>query len=366
VTSAQAVARQVSAQCAARFGASPERVATAPGRVNLIGEHTDYNDGFVLPMGIDRAVAVAVHPRTDGRIVAYPVTSDTFVRATIGVLSRAGYSCDGADLVIGGNVPIGAGLSSSAALCVALLRALAPAVAMHEWTPLEIAHLVQAIERDATNVRCGIMDPYVSAAAVAGGALLLDCRAGEHTLVPIPPDAAIVIMDTGTRRALARSEYNDRRAACDDAVRTIRTIDASVTALRDVTMELLAEARGLLAEVQFRRARHVVEENARVHAFARALRAGDLIAAGALLNESHASLRDLYEVSSGELDLVCEVAREHAGCVGARMTGAGFGGCAIALVQRESVEEFIRETAREYARQSGVNGAFFEAGIDHS
>jgi galactokinase len=315
----------------------------------------------VLPMAIDRAVAVAVHPRTDDRIVAYPVKSDTFVRATIAALARAGHSCDGADLVIAGNVPIGAGLSSSAALCVALIRALVPAVAMQEWTPLEIAHLVQAIELDAANVRCGIMDPYVSAAAVAGNAVLLDCRAGEHTVVPIPPEAAIVVMDTGTRRRLAGSAYNDRRAACDEAVRALRTIDASVTALRDVTMELLAEARGLLTDVQLRRARHVVEENARVHAFARALRASDLAAAGALLNASHASLRDLYEVSSAELDLVCEVARDHAGCFGARMTGAGFGGCALALVRREVVEEFIRETTARYAERSEGNGAFFEA-----
>jgi galactokinase len=169
------------------------------------------------------------------------------------------------------------------------------------------------------------------------------------------------VMDTGTRRRLAGSAYNDRRAACDDAVRALRTIDASVTALRDVTMELLAEGRGLLSGVQLRRAQHVVEENARVHAFARALRARDLAAAGALLNASHASLRDLYEVSSAELDLVCDVARGHRGCFGARMTGAGFGGCAIALMQREVVEEFIRQSTAQYAERSGRNGAFFAA-----
>jgi galactokinase len=305
-------------------------------------------------------VAVAVHPRTDDRFVVYPVKANKFLRAAIGALSRVGYSCDAADLVIAGNVPIGSGLSSSAALCVALIRALVSPSASEELTPLEIAHLVQAIELEAADVRCGIMDPYVSAAAVAGSALLLDCRTGEHTLVPIPPEAAIVIMDTGTRRRLAGSAYNDRRAACDDAVRAIRTVDASVRALRDVTTEMLGETRGLLTEVQFRRARHVVEENARVQACAAAFRADELEAAGAEWNASHASLRDLYEVSSAELDLVCEVARGHRGCFGARMTGAGFGGCAIALVQRDAVDDFIRECGVAYAERSGVNGAFFE------
>ncbi|HVX41227.1 MAG TPA: galactokinase [Gemmatimonadaceae bacterium] len=355
-----------------RFGAAP-RLALAPGRVNLIGEHTDYNDGFVMPMAIDREIVVAFGERSDGQIVAHATDFDLELTiltgdpdlnayphwmryvAAVARAVRERAPLGGANLVIAGNVPVGAGLSSSAALGVALARAFTE-LAERAWDPVEAAMLVQSAEFEATGVRCGIMDPYASAAARAGSAIWLDCRSLQARYVPIPREAAFVVMDTATRRTLASSAYNERRAACERAVAAIRESDPSVTALRDVQPEQLAGARGRMDVEAYMRASHVIEENGRVLAFAEVLASGNLDRAGALMDASHASLRELYQVSSAELNLITEIARATPGCFGARMTGAGFGGCAVALVDAARVAEWAPEVENQYRVRSGKPG----------
>src|SRR5437899_7905899 len=298
---------------AARFGRACDGVALAPGRVNLIGEHTDYNDGFVLPMGVQRGVAAAFSPRADRTVrahaVAFQETSEvaidtrTSVSGWMAYVAGIAWAVDGArvpirgvDLAIAGDLPIGAGLSSSAAIEMAVARALCAANGV-EWDPVAMARLAQRAENEVVGVACGIMDQFASAASVEGSALLLDCRSLETTPVPIPDAATVVVMDTGVRRELAGSEYNDRRSACEQAVEAIRAFEPRVRALRDVDHALLERARHALAPVVYRRAKHVVDEIGRPAAMTAALGAGDLATAGRLMNESHASLRDLYEVS---------------------------------------------------------------------
>lgn len=339
-------------------GAHAPRVVLAPGRINLIGEHTDYNDGFVLPVAIDRHIAIAFVPRTDGVIRAQAsafgetkegIVSEfappggthwfSYVAGVAWALGQAHFPVAGADLVIHGDLPLGAGLSSSAALEMALARALGE-VSCIPWVPEDMARLGQKAENLYVGVSCGLMDQFSAAVSQAGCALLLDCRSLEFEQVPVPDEAAIVVMDTGSRRALAGSAYNDRVACCEKAVRRLRSLDSSIRALRDVDSDLLALGRNRLDEATFRRVSHVVAENHRPVEMAAALRSGDLAAAGYLMDASHASLRDLYEVSSIELDMITDIARAHPACYGARMTGAGFGGCAVALVDRRDVEDF--------------------------
>jgi galactokinase len=353
------------------------RVALAPGRVNLIGEHTDYNDGFVLPMALDLAAAVAFRPRTDRRLrlhaAAYGETREllldelapgrdtgwvAYVAGVAWAFAEAGLHTVGLDAVVDGNVPLGAGLSSSAALELAAARALADAGGV-SWDPRAMARLGQRAENAYVGVNCGLMDQMASAAAQEGSALLLDCRTLETRLVAVPAEAAVVVMDTGARRELATSAYNDRRRACEEAVSTLAGLRPGVRALRDVDEAFLDSAEPVLDPVVFRRARHVVTENARTLATADALRRGDLRAAGLSMNESHESLRDLYEVSSVELDLVTELACAEEACLGARMTGAGFGGCAVALVHADRAQAFIDRVADGYRKCSDLAGAFF-------
>jgi galactokinase len=359
------------------FGRPAEAVAFAPGRVNLIGEHTDYNDGFVLPAGLDRGIGAAFARRADRRLralsVAFGETREleldalappggadwiAYVAGVAWALLSSGLSLSGIDLALDGDVPVGAGLSSSAAVEMAVARALCAAADL-PWSPFEMARLGQKAENQYVGVNCGLMDQFASAASKDGAALLLDCRTFETRSVPIPERAALVVMDTGARRRLAASAYNDRRASCEAAVAVVRTIDPAVRALRDVDEALLAKARGALDDVTYRRARHVVLENRRPLAMAEALGRGDLEHAGTLMNESHESLRDLYEVSSTELDLISGLAREHPACHGARMTGAGFGGCAVALVDEDDAAAFIAEVEPAYRAQTGLPSAFF-------
>ncbi len=366
------------ARFASEFGGAREpRFAVAPGRVNLIGEHTDYNEGFVLPMAIDRHVVVAFATRDDDRLVAHSVEfaqtrelrireaaapgSSTWFDYVAGVawaLRESGAELRGLELLVHGNVPVGAGLSSSAALELATARALSAAAGLR-WSATEMARVAQTAERRYVGVQCGIMDQMASAVSHSGCALLLDCRTLETAEVPVPDAAALVVMDTGARRSLAGSAYNDRRAACEQAVRVIARMNPSVSALRDVNLPLLERARSQMDPVVYRRALHVVTEIARPSALAGAFAEGDLVAAGGLMNDSHASLCDLYEVSSIELDLVCEIAREHQACYGARMTGAGFGGCAIALVRVGEAAEFIRAVQPAYESSAKKAGSFF-------
>jgi len=353
------------------------RVALAPGRVNLIGEHTDYNDGWVLPMAIDRHVWVAFTRRSGRTLRAYSTVFEdlaeinldelesargtrwiSYIAGIAWALAESGFAPSGIDMLVGGDLPIGSGLSSSAALEMATARALCETSGIR-WRPKELALLAQKAENEYVGVSCGPMDQLASAAARAGCAMLLDCRTMETETVPMPDDARIVVMDTGVRRSLAASAYNDRRASCDEAVDIVRQLEPEVRALRDVDIALLETARGRMGDVCFRRARHVVEENARPAAMAEALRSACLGEAGRLMDESHASLRDLYEVSSEELDLITRLARRHPACFGARLTGAGFGGCAVALVAAQGADAFVDEVQAAYSVRVDLPGRFF-------
>ena len=359
------------------FGGLPFRVAFAPGRVNLIGDHTDYNEGFVLPMAIERGVAVAFRERSDRLVRAHAVAFGetreialdgiappekpdwaSYIAGVAWSLERSGRRLTGLELVVAADLPIGAGLSSSAALEIATASAFTHAAGL-AWEPVAIAKLCRAAENDFVGVSCGVMDQFAAAASVEGCALLLDCRSLEAAPVPIPKQASVVLMDTGARRSLVGSAYNDRIAACRAALAALRAVDPSVRALRDVSLSMLEFARGQLDPVLFRRASHVVAEIQRPVAMAAALRCEDLAVAGRLMDESHASLRELYEVSSPELDLVCRLARAHPACFGARMTGAGFGGCAVALVHSQGAAAFARDVEIAYREESRLPGAFF-------
>jgi galactokinase len=361
----------LSAQLSAAFveahgSGARHRFAFAPGRVNLIGEHTDYNDGFVLPMAIDRYVGVAFRPRDDDCIEAVapqfheryalqlsdlrpgdPRGWMAYVAGVVWALLQAGMQPRGMDIVVVGDVPIGAGLSSSAALEMAVARA-ACAVSDLPWDAERMALLGQQAEREYVGVACGIMDQFASAMSAEGCALLLDCRSLETRLVRVPATLVVVVMDTGVRRTLGHTAYNERYAECQQAVRLIHATYPGVRALRDVTPEMLAEVAPSLDPVVARRATHVVEENHRPAALAEALSAERLHRAGELMSDSHRSLRDLYEVSSPELDCMVELATRQPGCYGARLTGAGFGGCAIALVDRERLHGFVDEVRTGY------------------
>jgi len=352
-----------------RFGAPPAIVVRAPGRVNLIGEHTDYNDGFVLPLAIDRAVWIALRPRADREVHVWsteftetahfalarldplarggegPAWSE-YLKGTAWALERAGHGLAGWDGVIGSDVPIAAGLSSSAALELATARAFA-SMSHIPWDPIGMARLAQRAENEWVGVNCGIMDQMISAVGREGHAVLIDCRTLHTEAVPLPEDVVVVILDTATRRGLVDAAYNERRRQCEGAAACF-----GVAALRDVTPDMLAAGAGGLDATAARRARHVVTENARTLAAAEAMRHRDAAALGNLMNESHHSLRDDFEVSSPGLDTMVEIARAQRGCRGARMTGAGFGGCAVGLVDRDHSPDFVGRVAAEYERQT--------------
>ncbi len=354
-------ARRLAAAFAERTGCDPEGIWAAPGRVNLIGEHTDYNDGFVLPVAIDRVVLAAARGRDDGRLRLWslqeekpadlelagvgPGRVDGWAAYPAGVawaLAQAGVAVGGADLVVDGDVPAGAGLSSSAALECATAVALAE-LAGAELDRPTVAGLARRAENEVVGVPSGAMDQMISMLGRAGHALFLDTRSLQAEQVPLPLEAAglrLVVLDTRTGHRLVEGAYADRRAACEAAAAIL-----GVPALRDATLEQVEAAAAALGDPGLRRARHVVTENARVLAAVELLRAGDLHRLGPLLAGSHASLRDDYEVSSPELDTAVEAAVA-AGAVGARMTGAGFGGSAIALVPRQltgQVEDRVQD-----------------------
>ncbi len=360
-----ALQEQVTEEFQQRYGEAPALVVRAPGRVNLIGEHTDYNDGFVMPLAIDRAVWIAVRPRSDSYVTLYSLDfkqpaqfslteivkgQDLWIEYVQGVawaLQENGQVLKGWDGVIAGDVPIGAGLSSSAAVELAAARTFA-AVADLKWAPADMAKLCQRVENQWIGVNSGIMDQMISAAGVAGHALLIDCRSLDFQAVPLPEGTAVVVLDTNTRRDLVGTAYNERRQQCETAAHFL-----GKNALRDVTLAQLEAAKDQLDEVVYRRARHVISENQRTLDAADAMRAGDAVKLGQLMNASHASLRDDYEVSSDGLNAIVDCAREHDACIGARMTGGGFGGCAVALVRAESADDFAAITAERYGERTG-------------
>lgn len=339
----------------------------APGRVNLIGEHTDYNDGFVLPMAIDRAVWIALRPRGDRRVRLYSADFDEtaefsldelrnegnswveYIKGVAFVLQSEGYPVSGWEGVIAGDVPIGAGLSSSAAVEMASARAFA-ALDGWPWDARVMAKAGRRVENEWIGVNSGIMDQMISAAGRAGHALLIDCRSLETEAVPLPPGVVVVILDTMTRRGLVDSEYNDRRMQCERAAAVM-----GVPALRDADMELLYRKSGDLDPVTARRAKHVISEDQRTLDAAAVMRQGDAVAMGRLMNESHISMRDDFEISRREMDTMVELAQADPNCYGARMTGGGFGGAAVALVRVEGAEPFAAAVSSAYRQATGLD-----------
>jgi galactokinase len=344
----------------AAYGTPPSILVRSPGRVNVIGEHTDYNEGFVLPMAIDRAVWIALRPRVDHQVHVHSLDFNEtghfdlgsfshddegwleYIKGTAWALQEAGYSLSGWEGVFAGDVPIGAGLSSSAALELATARAFA-AVSDLAWNPTNMALLGQKAENQWVGLNCGIMDQMISASGQAGHAVLIDCRSLETTAVPLPPDSTVVVMDTATRRGLVDSAYNERRAQCEAAAAFFQ-----VQALRDVSLAQFEKRAAELEPLICQRARHVISEDDRTLQAVKAMRRGDAHRLGRLMDASHASLRDDFEVSSRELNIMVEIAQKQAGCFGARMTGAGFGGCAIALVQEDHVDAFAGHVRQAY------------------
>ena len=355
-----------------RFGPTRQpRVFRAPGRVNLIGEHTDYNLGFVLPVALDLATYIAAAPSADGKVRIYSenrqelrefgASSLGTVERTgqwtdypIGVareLVRAGVPVEGANLQIRSTVPDGAGLSSSAALEVASALAL---LAGREFDPLELARLCQRAERNFVGMPCGIMDQYISVFGRAHSAVEIDCRSLGHRLVKLPEGIAFIAVNTMVKHALSGSAYRDRVQECAAAVEGIQAVYPDVQSLRDVSPEQFAGVASRLPEVVARRARHVVTEDARVNHFVEASARGDAIGMGKLMVESHRSLQHDYEVSCEESDFLVDAALALDGVYGSRMTGGGFGGCTVTLLRTEAAPSFRASIARAYERQYGV------------
>jgi len=355
----------------ARFGTAAS-VYRAPGRVNLIGEHTDYNDGFVLPAAIEFYCWAAAAPRGDGKLVIYSENFNETVEASLDSLSplakkywanyplgvawalrRAGKPINGANIYIAGEVPLGAGLSSSAAVEVSVALALLQQSGNAE-NRAELAQLCQKAENEFVGARVGIMDQFISCFGRASHALLLDCRSLEHEFVKLPADVQLVICNTMVRHELSSSKYNERRAECEEGVRILRSALPEVRALRDVTLSELEDHRQNITPKVFARCRHVITENGRVKRAVEALHKGDTAALGPLLEDSHRSLRDDYEVSCRELDLMVEIAGVQCGLIGARMTGGGFGGCSINLVESAAVSDFRRNVVAAYSSKTGL------------
>ena len=355
----------------ARFGGTP-RIYRAPGRVNLIGEHTDYNDGFAMPAAIEFYCWVAASAREDRRLIIYSEEfsaaaeadlssgalqpSKTWSDYPVGValqLEQAGFRVRGANLLIESEVPIGAGLSSSAAIEVATALALAEQSGSSP-DRVQLAQLCRRAENEFVGARVGIMDQFVSLHGQKDHALMLDCRTLSFEPLLIPDSVKLVISNTMVKHELASSEYNRRRADCEEAVRRLAAVLPGIRTLRDVSLEQLQQHRATLPEVIYKRALHIVTENARVLDSAEALRTGDIVRFGKRMAESHCSLRDVYEVSCRELDLMVDLAYQQKGVYGARMTGGGFGGATINLVDARHAGEFKERMAKSYQRETGL------------
>jgi galactokinase len=361
------------------YGRPPRWVAAAPGRVNVIGEHTDYNDGFVLPMAIDRYTVIAAAPAVNGankiqlRSTAgdgalsigpgqtlKPAPKGEWSNYPLGVIvgfQARGLAPGGFDALIHSTVPLGGGLSSSAALEVSTATLL-ETITGTKLDPVEKALLCQKAEHDFAGMPCGIMDQFISVMGRQDHLLLLDCRSRKAELVPMAdPSMSLLIVNTNVKHELTGGEYAQRRSQCEQAAKTLR-----LASLRDATADLLEQARGKLEKVVWRRARHVIGEIARTVRAAEAVRASDWPEVGRLMYASHASLRDDYEVSCAELDAVVEIARDigpDGGVAGCRMTGGGFGGCAVALVRTNAVAAISERVASEYEHRTRIKPSLF-------
>jgi galactokinase len=361
------------------YGRPPRWIVAAPGRVNLIGEHTDYNDGYVLPMAIERYAVMAADEAVDGRNVIQirelasgfePLTIDlsspikpglpkwgNYPRGVVACFHSRGIETGGLDVLLHSTVPLGGGLSSSAALevCTATLVEI---VAGKKVDPVEKALLCQKAEHEFAGMPCGIMDQYISVMGRENRLLLLDCRSRETELVPMnDPSVAVLIVNTNVKHELMGSEYPKRRAQCEEAAKILR-----VASLRDATAEVLEQARGQMDGVVYRRARHVIGEIERTIHAAEGIRASNWPTVGKLMYASHYSLRDDYEVSCPELDAVVEIAERigiEGGIYGCRMTGGGFGGCCVALIKADAVDPISKLMAADYKKKTGIAATIF-------
>ena len=368
------------------FSAQPTLVASAPGRVNLIGEHTDYNEGFVLPVAVDRSVITAAGPRNDRQLAIYSKNFNSLVQVPLnnlcattedrwsnyakGVASfllRKEHHLRGANLCIAGNIPEGIGMGSSGAMEIAVAYSLC---ALNEirTDDLELIKLCQQVENEFVGMSCGIMDQFASVSARKGYALFLDCRSLDFEYVPFPSGVTLLVCFTGVKRELTSSEYNLRRKECLLGVKLLADAMPSVRTLRDVPLEQFERHRHLLNPTLQKRCKHVISENLRVTQAVEALKRGELLEFGSLMYQSHLSLKADYEVSCAELDTVVDICAEAKGVYGARMTGAGFGGSAICLVKDEYVNDVITRLKTEYPKMTGREPLIFtctiEGGVD--
>jgi galactokinase len=386
-----------------RFRVKPQ-LFRAPGRVNLIGEHTDYNNGFVMPAAIELCTWVAIAPRTDrqtndrhvndrenndrenndrennDRRISVVSTQfgeefefsldqaalrrnswTDYVQGVAVTLDKAGTRLQGANLMIGESVPMGSGLSSSAAIEVATGFSLL-SISSAEMKLVELAKLCQRAENEFVGARCGIMDQFIACLGEQGHCLMIDCQSLDYRPLPIPEDVSLVICNTMIRHGLAGGEYNARRSQCEEAVAVLSRFVPGIRSLRDVTPEQVERFGPELPEVIRKRCRHVVSEIQRVRDAARALESSDLVQFGELMRQSHSSLRDDYEVSCRELDLMVEIAARQPGVYGARMTGGGFGGCTVNLVRKGEAEQFKTTVAAEYHRLTGIRPEIYRTG----
>jgi galactokinase len=353
------------------FDKNPTWITRSPGRVNIIGEHTDYNDGFVLPMTLGFETQVALQPRTDNlvRVTALDMGEELefdlddysrgeagwqeYVKGVAWALKEEGYSLKGWEGVFGGDVPIGAGLSSSAALELSLARAFALAGEL-KWDSRKMALLCQKAENHWVGMNSGIMDQLASACGKRNSAMLIDCRSQTIRHIPLPRGGKFVILDTSTRRGLVESAYNERRAQCEAVA-----CHFGQDALRDIKPDQLLDKAGILELELYRRANHVISENQRVLEAVSALESSDLDKLGTLMNQSHTSLQNDFEVSREELDQIVNIAQHQPGCYGARLTGGGFGGCAVALVEESMVADFQEKVYRKYLRNTGLEPVIY-------
>ena len=359
-----------------KFGRPPRFAAAAPGRVNLIGEHTDYNDGFVLPMAIQRFCLALGAPREDRQAHVHSTNMDAgfeidvtpelapgepkwsnYVRGAVAGCLKQGLDPGGFDMAVDSTVPAGGGLSSSAALEVATTT-LIEAITTRRIDPVEKALLCQHAEHHFAGMPCGIMDQFISTMGRSGAAMLIDCRSHHVRLVQMSdPSIAVLIVNSNVKHELTSGEYGQRRRQCEQACR-----DLGVASLRDATMDLLQSSRPQMDEAVFRRARHVITENARTRRAAEAIASGAWPEVGRLMLDSHASLRDDYEVSCQELDLLVELTQAHQAAghvIGCRMTGGGFGGCVVALVKQDAVHEVAEDVAGKYEARTGIEPGLY-------
>ncbi len=361
-----------------QFNRDPQVLAEAPGRVNLLGEHTDYNDGFVFPAAIDRSMKILASSRDDNDVRVYSAdfsqlssfslssieacrseTWSNYLRGVADQLIKNGFSIRGGDFLISGNVPVGAGLSSSAAYEVAAGAAFREMYEL-KMDNIQLALLSQAAERQFVGVQCGIMDQFVSANAKAATALFLDCRDLTYQNIPLKTNVSIIVCDSDVQRALNNSAYNNRRTECEKAAKILNEKFPGARALRDIPLQGVEENKAKLGETLYKRAHHVVSENERVLMGIDILRKGDMHTFGNLLFESHSSLKNSFEVSCPELDLLVELASGCSGILGSRMTGAGFGGCTVSLVESGHAENFKTTVQPEYDRRTGKNSRIYE------